>query len=112
MKYPSLVRKQDCKTDIHVILYSDDISEEGTPQITFEDDFKCNYQNKARRVLTNEKVSVQVTGTCLFYKDIAPNITDIHSGKVIIFGKERDIVQGIKARNPDETVNYVQLDIV
>ena len=53
MKYPSLVRKQDCKTDIHVVLYSDDISEEGAPQIALEDDFKCNYQNKAKRVLTS-----------------------------------------------------------
>ena len=56
MKYPSLVRKQDCKTDIHVVLYSDEISEEGAPIIVLEDDFKCNYQNKAKRVLTDEKV--------------------------------------------------------
>ena len=112
MKYPSLVRKQDCKTDIHVVLYSDEISEEGAPIIVLENDFKCNYQNKAKRVLTDEKVSVQVTGTCLFHEDIAPNITDLHSGKVIIFGKERDIAQGIKARNPDGSVNYVELDIV
>lgn len=112
MKYPSLVRKQDCKTDIHVKLYSDEISEEGEPIVVLENDFKCNYQNNAKRVLTSEKVAVQVTGTCLFYEDIAPDITDIHSGKVTVFGKERDIVQGMKARNPDGTVNYVRLDIV
>ena len=112
MKYPSLVRKQDCKTDIHVVLYSDEISEEGAPIIVLEDDFKCNYQKKKKRVLTDEKVSVQVAGTCLFHEDIAPNITDLHSGKVTIFGKERDIAQGIKARNPDGTVNYVELDII
>ncbi len=111
-RYPSLVRKNDCKIDIHVVLYSDDISEEGEPQIALEGDFKCNYQNKAKRVLTNEQVSVQVTGTCLFYKDIAPELTDIHSGKVTILGKERDIIQGMKARNPDGSVNYVELDIV
>ena len=93
-------------------MYSDDISEEGAPQIALEDDFKCNYQNKAKRVLTSEKVSVQVTGICLFHEDIAPNMTDIHSGKVTVFGKERDIIQGTKARNPDGTVNYVELDIV
>ena len=112
MKYPSLVRKQDCKTDIHVVLYSDDISEEGSPQIALESDFKCNYQNKAKRVLTSEKVTIQVTGICLFSQDIAPEITDIHSGKVTVFGKERDIVQGTKERNPDVTVNYIELDIV
>ena len=39
-------------------------------------------------------------------------MTDIHSGKVTVFGKERDIIQGTKARNPDGTVNYVELDIV
>lgn len=48
----------------------------------------------------------------LFHEDIAPNMTDIHSGKVTVFGKERDIIQGTKARNPDGTVNYIELDIV
>ena len=93
-------------------MYSDEISEEGAPLIVLEDDFKCNYQNKAKRVLTSEKVTIQVTGICLFSQDIAPEITDIHSGKVTVFGKERDIVQGTKARNPDGTVNYIELDIV
>ena len=111
MKYPKLVRKQNCKTDIHIVLYSEDSTENGSPIIALEDDFKCNYQDKAKRILTNEKVIVEITGCALFHEDIAPNLKTISSGKATIFGVVRDIAQGTKARNPDGTVNYVQLEL-
>lgn len=111
MIYPKLVRKKDCKTDIHVVLYKEETTEDGAPIIALEDDFKCNYQDKAKRVLTDEKTIVQITAVALFYEDIAPDMPIIHSGKVTIFGQERDIFQGTKARNPDGTVNYVRLEI-
>ena len=110
--YPKLVREKDCTTDIHVVLYDDDISEEGAPIILLEDDFKCNYQEKARRVLTKEKTWIQITGKAYFSKDIAPTIPTISNGKVTIFGEKRNIYQGIKARNPDGTFNYLELEII
>lgn len=112
MNYPSLVREKDCKTDIHLILYSEDVSEEGSPIIALEDDFKCNYQDKAKRVLTTEKVIIQINAVALFPKDIASNLPVISGGKATIFGETREIYQGTKARNPDGTVNYVKLEIM
>ena len=48
MNYPKLVRKEQCKTDIHVVLYGEGTTEDGEPVIALEDDFKCNYQTKLK----------------------------------------------------------------
>lgn len=112
MVYPKLVRKENCKTDIHVVLYEEGVTEEGAPIIALEQDFKCNYQDKAKRVLTAEKVLIQLNAVAYFCEDIAPNLSVISGGKVTIFGETRNIYQGTKARNPDGTVNYVQLEIM
>lgn len=112
MIYPKLVRKKDCKTNIHVCIYEEGISEEGEPIIALEGDFKCNYQEKAKRILTKEKVFIELTAKALFYEDIAPNISSISGGEVTIFGEKRKIYKGTKARNPDGTVNYIELEIM
>lgn len=112
MIYPKLVREKDCKTDIHVILYDEGTTEDGEPIIALEDDFKCNYQDKAKRVLNAEKVIVQLTAKAYFVGDIAPELAVISGGQITIFGETRSIYQGTKARNPDGTVNYTELDIM
>ena len=112
MVYPKLVRKENCKTDIHVVLYEEGVTEEGAPIIALEQDFKCNYQDKAKRVLTAEKVLIQLTAKAYFVGDIAPNLPVISGGNITVFGETRQIYQGTKARNPDGTVNYVQLEIM
>lgn len=112
MNYPKLVRKEQCKTDIHVILYGEGITEDGEPIIALEDDFKCNYQDKAKRVLTAEKVVIQLTAKAYFIGDIAPDLSVISGGQVTVFGETRSIYQGSKARNPDGTVNFTELEIM
>lgn len=112
MNYPKLVRKDKCKTNIHVVLYKEGVSENGAPLIALEDDFKCNYQDKAKRVLSSEQAVIQINGVALFCEDIAPDLPVISGGKVTIFGETRQIYQGTKARNPDGTVNYVQLELM
>ncbi len=112
MVYPSLVRKEDCKTDVKVVLYGEGTTEEGEPIIALESDLKCNYQDKAKRVLTAEKVMIRLTGKAYFVGDIAPNFPVISGGQVTVFGERRLIYQGRKARNPDGTVNYTELEIM
>lgn len=112
MNYPKLVRKEQCKTDIHVVLYGEGITEDGEPIIALEDDFKCNYQDKAKRVLTAEKVVIQLIAKAYFIGDIAPNLSVISGGQVTVFGETRSIYQGSKARNPDGTVNFTELEIM
>lgn len=109
--WPQLVLPQFCTTDIKVVVESDDLNENGTPKILLEWNGKCNYQNKAKKVWTSDRVFVETTGTCLIPGDIASGLAVIPSGVVTIFGVDHELFQGIKARNPDGTVNYTQLDL-
>lgn len=110
-KWPKLVLSQFCKTDISVIVDSEELNENGTPKTLVEWTGKCNYQEKSKRIWTSDKVLVDVSGTCLIPGDIAPELMMIPSGKVTIMGTERIMIQGTKARNPDGTVNFTQLEL-
>lgn len=110
-KWPDLVLPQFCNTDITVIIESEELNENGTPKTLLEWTGKCNYQDKAKRIWTSDKVLVEVTGTCLIHGDIAPNMNVIPKGIVHVLGMDRELVLGTKARNPDGTVNYTQLEL-
>lgn len=112
MKYPCLVRKKDCKTLVHVSIEPEGLDKYGEQPESIEADLYCNYQESAKTVLTAEKKLVQVSGTALFPGDIAPGIPAVSGGTIRIFGTERRIARGMKARNPDETVNYTRLEVV
>ena len=112
MKYPCLVPKKLCKTDIHVELTPEGLDKYGEelPKVVL--DLQCNFQDKAKTIYTAEKKAVQVTGTALFPGDIAPTLPSICGGSVTVFGMQRRIEQGTKARNPDGSVNYCRLEVV
>ncbi len=112
MKYPCLVPKRLCRTDIHVHLESEGVDNHGNPEHVLDLDLKCNFQDKAKTILTSEKKLVQITGTALFPGDIAPAMPTLSGGTVTVFGQERRIEQGSKNRNPDGTVNYCTLEVV
>ena len=61
MKYPCLVPKRLCKTDISVVIEREGVNEYGEPLETVNYSGKCNYQDKARTVLTAEKKLIQIT---------------------------------------------------
>ena len=112
MKYPCLVPKHLCKTQIHIHLESEGTDEYGQPEMVLDLDLLCNFQDKAKTVLTDEKKLVQITGTALFPGDIAPGWPSLSGGTVTVFGEVRRILQGSKARNPDGTVNYCRLEVI
>ena len=106
MKYPCLVPKRLCKTDISVAIDQEGLNKYGEPLKPVEYSGKCNYQDKAKTVLTSEKKLIEITGTALFPGDICPELT------VISFGAKRRILEGRKARNPDGTVNYTEVLLI
>lgn len=112
MKYPCLILKQFCTTPIHVLIEQEGVSEDGGPIPAFEADLKCNYQDTAKTVLTAEGKQVQLSGVAMFPGDIAPDLPSLSGGQATVFGVERQIFQGIKARNPDGSVNYTELRLV
>lgn len=112
MKYPSLVPNRWCRTPIHVVLNQEGISEDGEPLKALEIDTMCNYQDKAKKVLTEQQQLIEIEGTALINGDIAPSLASISNGTVVVNGVERRIFRGTKARNPDGTVNYTKLELV
>lgn len=112
MKFPNLVRKGFQNTPISVILYGEGLTEDGAPEVIFEADLLCNWQDGAKTVLTKEQKRVEISGRALFNGDICPDAAVISGGTVTIFGEQRDIVKGVKARNPDGTVNFTELDVM
>jgi len=95
-----------------VTLYTEGITEDGEPVKDLQGEFKCNYQDGAKTILTKEQKKVEITGTALFCGDIAPNLAAISDGEVTVFGVTRKIARGTKARNPDGTVNYCKLELI
>lgn len=112
MIYPCLVPERLCKTEITCLFDREDVTEYGEPIKAVTYSGKCNYQDKARQVLTFEKKVIQITGTALFPGDICPDLPVISGGEAVIFGEKRRIEQGRKARNPDGTVNYTEVLLV
>lgn len=112
MRFPCLIDKRQCKTDVQVKIEQEGVDKYGKPLPPVIHTGKCNYQDKAKTILTAEKKLIEVTGTALFPGDIAPTLPVISGGTVKIFGVERRIVQGTKARNPDGTVNYTGLELI
>lgn len=130
MKFPSLVKKQFCKIPVEVTIYGEGITEDGSPVIAFEcknlypsenlypsnilcgGNAVCNVQSKAKTVYTKEQKIVQVSAVLLFDGDIAPDCPNLSGGFAVLDGIKRNIVQGIKHRNPDGTVNFTELDVI
>lgn len=62
MRYPCLVKKNFCKTDITCSFKREGLNEYGEPLKAVEYSGKCNYQDKARTVLTAETLSKEHLG--------------------------------------------------
>lgn len=112
MRYPCLVKKKDCRTEVTVILEQEGVNKYGEPLEEKPMVLRCNYQDRAKTVLDAEKKVVQLSGTALFPGDIAPDLPAISGGTLIVNGMRRKIYQGRKNRNPDGTVNYSELDVI
>lgn len=113
MNYPCLIPEQFCKTPVKVTIYDEGLSEDGAPIVILDNaEFNCNYQTKTKTIYKDNQKIVQSNGQCLFRGDICPQSATISGGDVEIFGVKRTIAQGIKALNPDGSVNYTELDVV
>jgi hypothetical protein len=112
MKYPCLVKEKYCKAEVHVVLNQEGVNNDGDRLEPVMVDTTCNFQNSAKTVLTAEKKLVQLSGVALFPGDIAPELPAISGGTITVHGVKRKIFQGRKARNPDGSVNYCELDVM
>ena len=112
MRYPCLVPKRLCKTDIDLEIDQEGRDEYGEPLPVIKYSGKCNYQDKAKSVLTADKKLIEITGSALFPGDICQKLPVISGGSAVIFGAKRRILEGRKARNPDGSVNYTEVLLI
>lgn len=113
MKWPQLVPPQACCTPITVRLQTG-LNLNGSPKQETIYDGKCNYSEKCRQVMNAERQLIQLNARALIPGDIAPG-RDI-SGEVVVHGAGAETVRVIysasRARNPDGTVNFTQLELI
>ena len=112
MKYPPLVPDAVCRTPISLTIYADELTEDGAPVVAATYEGCCNYQASAQRVYTYDKHYFQLTGKALFNGDIFPEFSFIADGEAVIFGETWRILRSTKARNPDGSVNYTEIQLM
>lgn len=112
MKYSCLVPVRLCRTDIRLEMDREGLNEYGEPLEPVVYEGKCNFQDRARTVLTTEKKLVEITACALLSGDICPELPAISGGTAVVFGEKRRVLQGTKARNPDGTVNYTEILLI
>jgi hypothetical protein len=110
MAFPKLVRNP--RTPVTVIITAEEPNEFGERLTLLDKTFRCNYQDSAALKRTADKQTPAISGVVYIDGDILPDAAVISSGYVTIFGEQRQIVKGTKARNLDGTVNYTRLDVV
>lgn len=112
MSYPKLVRERDCRTPCTVTLFAEGITEDGAPAAAFTGELRCIVQSSSRRIRTSRHEAVTLTGEIFFCEDFCPDLPEIPDGEITILGVKRRIAAGMKARNPDGSVNYIRLEVV
>lgn len=109
MKWPELVPRRLCRTPIRLVIEREGLDEDGAPMEALDLELTCNWQDSAKVELTGEQKYTRITGCAFFPGDIAPDMAVLSGGYGVIFGERRPIAEGIKARNPDGTVNYTEV---
>jgi hypothetical protein len=112
MKWPELVPDRICTMPI-VVNITDGIDEDGAPKVVKTWTGKCNYSEKQKQVLDAERRLITLEATALFNGDIFSGQEKLE-GEVIVNGGSiiRSIYRGSRARNPDSTVNFTQLELM
>lgn len=112
MKWPPLVPDSICNTPITVTI-TDGIDKGGAPKVAGTWSGKCNYSEKQKQILDAERRLITLEATALFNGDIFSGQEKLE-GEVIVNGGTiiRQIYRGSRARNPDGTVNYTQLELM
>jgi hypothetical protein len=109
MRFPQLVPPGVCTTPIRLLLTREELTEDGAPAEAYTYEGLCNWQDGGRTELTPEQKYVRISGRAYLPGDICPDLSNITGGYALIFGEKRAVAAGIKARNPDGTVNYTEV---
>lgn len=110
MKWPDLVKPWACKVPVTVRLIGE-IGEDSAPTEHDPIETMCSFSEKQKQVLDAQRRMVTLEGTLLFPGDLAPDVAEL-AGTVEINGRRWTIYRGSRARNPDGSVNFTQLEVM
>lgn len=110
MKWPELVKPWVCRVPVKVRL-TGEIGEDSAPVELPPIETQCSFSEKQKQVLDAQRRMVTLEGMLLFPGDIAPDVAEL-AGTVEIGGRRWTIYRGSRARNPDGTVNFTQLEVM
>ena len=111
MRWPKLVLPFTQSMPVEVVIELDGIDEDGAPIEGLRWEGPCNWQDSTEEKFDRAKSETQIRARLYFDGDPFESLSVIAGGTVAVMGEERSIVQGMKARNPDATVNYTRLDL-
>lgn len=101
-----------CTTPITVSI-TNGITEDGAPNVVDTWEGSCNYSEKQKQILDAERRLITLEATALFPGDIFPGREKLEGNVVIGTGAITwTIYRGARARNPDGTVNFTQLELM
>lgn len=107
--YPKLILPQFTKTEVRIISEVDEYDENGSPKILLDANFKGNFQAGNKRVLNEKHNTIERVSTLYLDGDV---LGDVSSGECFIYNKKYNIKNIIKARNPDGTVNFTEVELI
>lgn len=111
MIWPQLVPDAVCTTPIRIV-WTSGVTADGAPAETTAYTGRCNYAEKSREILDAERRLVRLEAVALLPGDPLPG-QDISGTAVIGDGRtKRRIYRASRARNPDGTVNFTQLELM
>lgn len=76
MNYPKLVPESLCRTPCKVVIFSENINEDGAPETAFSGELKCLFQSDSKRVRTEKHDEVTLTGFAYFSVDFSSDSLD------------------------------------
>lgn len=100
-----------CVTPCEIKLDEPHISEEGEPMTAATIKTSCIYSERRKRLYDKDGKYTELVGKVIVKGDIAPKMREISSGTVTVRGREMAIYSGIRAKNPDGTVNHTEFEL-
>lgn len=88
------------------------INDEGEPNIVDMGSFFCIFSEHTKHIQEEDGTRVDLIGKIIIKGDIAPNISKITSGEVILGNKTMQIHSASRPRNPDGTVHHTTLEVM
>lgn len=108
LEFLDFLANKECE----IVIYSDEISEDGGFNEVLSINKQCIYQEKTEKRLEPNGKEIILNGIILVKGDLNQNIKTLSIGKVKIESKEYTIHKGYRIFNPDGTVNHTKLEII